>query len=279
MREPPRARGRLAEDMTEPLKPPTRSDHAAHDPMWMAALAARDPDLTPADAVRAQAALESCGPCADLFADLVAVSAAIPSAPIPARPRDFTLTPADAARLRSRGLRRWFSAVGSGRDRITFPLALGLTTMGIAGLLLATVPGAFYGASGGASQVLSTVGAAVPPAGDGNAAAPAAASAAPPAPTSAPAAAPSPAASGSTQAEFGAMSAAPSQDAAEEPVFNGDGGDTASDGTARLNATDLNEDGSIRDGLTGSSALAVVAGVLLLAGLGLFLVRWTARRL
>jgi hypothetical protein len=284
MREPPRARGRLAEDMTEPLKPATRSDHAVHDPMWMAALAAKDPDLAPAELARARSALESCGACADLFADLVAVSAAIPSAAIPARPRDFTLTPADAARLRSRGLRRWFSDIGSGRDRITFPLALGLTTMGIAGLLLATVPGAFYGSAGGA-QVLSTVGAAVPAAGDGTASTPAtepmpaAASAAAPAPTSAPAAAPSVEASGATRSEFGALSAAPSQDAAEEPVFEGDDGDTASDGGERSNATDVSRDGSILDDLTGYSALAVLAGVLLLAGLGLFLLRWTARRL
>ena len=267
--------------MTEPLKPATRSDHAAHDPMWMAALVAKDPDLTPAELLRAEAARESCGACAELFADLVAVSAAIPSAAIPARPRDFTLTPADAARLRSRGLRRWFSAIGSARDGITFPLALGLTTMGIAGLLLATVPGALSG-SGGAAQALSTVGAAVPAAGGGGASAPAAeapaaASAAPPAPTSVRAAAASPAASESTKSEFGAISAAPSQGAAEEPVFEGDGGDTASDGAARLDATDQFS----RDGLIGNdlSALAVVAGVLLLTGLALFVLRWTARRL
>jgi hypothetical protein len=256
----------------------------------MAALAAKDPDLAPAELTRARSALESCGACADLFVDLVAVSAAIPSAAIPARPRDFTLTPADAARLRSRGLRRWFSAIGSARDGITFPLALGLTTMGIAGLLLATVPGALSGA-GGAAQVLSTVGSAVEPAsGGGNgqvpaataapaAEAPAAASAAPPAPTSIRAAASPAEASQSTKSEYGAISAAPSQDAAEEPVFEGDGGDTASDGTARLDATDVSRDGYVGDGLTGSAALALVAGVLLLVGLGLFLLRWTAGRL
>ena len=272
--------------MTDPQTPATRSDHAAHDPTWMAALAAREPDLTPAETTRAQAALESCAVCADLFADLVAVSAAIPSAALPARPRDFTLTPADAARLRSRGLRRWFSAIGSARDGITFPLALGLTTMGIAGLLLATVPGALSG-SGGAAQALSTVGSAVEPASGGGNAAPSAAAALPmpaaasaaPAATAAPAAASSPGESESTKAEYGAMSAAPSQGAAEEPVFNGDGGDTASDGTARMSATDVTQDGYVVDGLTGLSLLAVVAGVLLLAGLALFALRWTARRL
>jgi hypothetical protein len=273
--------------MTEPIKPATRSDHATHDPVWMAALAAKDPDLTPADAARAQAALASCTACADLFADLVAVSAAIPSAAIPARPRDFTLTPADAARLRARGLRRWFSAIGSARDGITFPLALGLTTMGIAGLLLATVPGALTGSAGGAAQTLSTVGSAVEPgSGGGNAAAsaraalpaPPAASAAAPAATSAPAAAASRSASESTKSEFGAMSAAPSGDAPEEPVFNGDGGDTAGDGTAQINATDVSRDGYIGDTFP-MSGLAIVAGVLLLAGLVLFALRWTARRI
>jgi len=144
----------------------------------MAALAARGHDLTPTELDRAHAALESCDQCADLFADLVAVSAAIPTAALPARPRDFTLTPADAARLRSRGLRRWFSAIGSARDGITFPLALGLTTMGIAGLLLATVPSALSGA-GGAAQALSTVGSAVEPASGGRNAAPSAAAALP----------------------------------------------------------------------------------------------------
>ena len=64
--------------MTEPNQPANPADHAAHDPTWMAALATRDPDLSPSERTRAQAALESCGACADLFADLVALSAAIP---------------------------------------------------------------------------------------------------------------------------------------------------------------------------------------------------------
>jgi anti-sigma factor RsiW len=134
--------------MTEPLTPAALEDHAHHDPTWMAALATRDPDLSESERTRAQAALKSCGACADLFADLVAVSAAIPTAALPTRPRDFTLTAADAARLRPGGLRRWLAGIGSVRDGITFPLALGLTTMGIAGLLVATVPAAFSGMGG-----------------------------------------------------------------------------------------------------------------------------------
>ena len=139
------------EDMTEPTQPANPANHAAHDPTWMAALATRNPDLSPTERTRAETALESCGACADLFADLVALSAAIPSAATPARPRDFTLTAADAARLQRRGFACLFKGIGSARDRVTFPLAMGLTTMGIAGLLLATIPSAFSGAGGATS--------------------------------------------------------------------------------------------------------------------------------
>jgi hypothetical protein len=244
--------------MTDPFQPDDPVDHAAHDATWIAALAARDPDLSPTELVRAQAALRACGTCADLFADLVAVSAAIPSAAIQTRPRDFTLTAADAARLRRRGLRGWLTAIGSVRDGVTFPLAMGLTTLGIAGLLVATVPAIMpFGSGGAASPVLSTVGNAIP--------APAAASAAP-----APA----------DGSNLHAMSAEPtSETAGAGEVFSGDDGDAATDGAQRQDAGDMAADASIRDDATGLSVLIVVAATLLVAGLGLFALRWSARRL
>lgn len=273
MREPPRPRGRLVEDMTEPNQ---AANHAAHDPAWMAAFATRDPDLSPTERIRAQTALESCGPCADLFADLVALSAAIPSAAIPARPRDFTLTAADAERLRPRGLRRLLKSIGSARDGVTFPLALGLTTMGIAGLLLATVPalsGLGGATAGAAPEILSTVGDAVP--------APAAASAAP-APASgaaAPAAASAPAASSAGGERTETYGGAPSSDATGGgEVFSGDDGDGRLE-AQRQDAGDMAGDAFIRDDGTGLSTLAIVAATLLIAGLGLFALRWSARRL
>ena len=277
--------------MTEPNQPAIPANHVAHDPTWIAALASRDPDLRPSERTRAEAALTSCEACADLFADLVAVSAAIPSAAIPARPRDFTLTEADAARLRPRGLRRWIASIGSVRDGITFPLAMGLTTMGIAGLLFATVPGALSGMSGDAAagpQSLSTVGAPVQGAGGGApaASARAAASAAP----AAEAASGAPAAS--RDAALAPATAAPvpaesvdkylystepgSEITGEGGVFSGDGEDSAAQ---RQDAAEMALEAAIRDDATGASALAVVAATLLLAGLGLFALRWTARRL
>ena len=121
---------------------PTASgpDHAAHDRAVVAALAARDPDVTGDERQAAQALVAACTECARLHADLVALATALPTAATPRRPRDFTLTAADAERLRGRGWRAWLRRIGSSRDTITRPLALSLTTLGLAGLLVATRP-------------------------------------------------------------------------------------------------------------------------------------------
>jgi anti-sigma factor RsiW len=238
--------------MTEPLQPATRTAHEAHDPTWIAALATRDPDLAPADLATARAAIESCKACADLHADLLAIAAAVPTAALPSRPRDFTLTAADAARLRPAGWRRFLRGIGSARDGVTFPLAMGLTTLGVVGLLVATIP-AFSGA-GGAATALSTVGAAIP----------SDAAAAPPV----------------QGLESMRMSVDPSTES-EGGVFTGgdDGDQPAATPGERLDAAASPEDAAIRDDPTGLSVLVVLAGALLIAGLGLFGLRWSARRL
>ena len=232
--------------------PATPNDHASHDPAVIAALAAHPTDLQGADTAASRARLESCGACADLFADMLAVSAAIPGAAIPSRPRDFTLTPADAARLRPAGWRRIARAVGSARDGFTLPLAMGLTTLGIAGLLVATVPSFGVGGSGAGTTMLT--------------------------PAEAPAASGAPAAEGT---ESLAMSAEPEQSGdTEGGVFTGgDPGDAAQSPGAGPEAAARAEDAAIRDDPTGLSVLVVVAGAMLILGLGLFGLRWSARRL
>lgn len=246
--------------MTEPIQPAITPEHAIHDPMWMAALASRDADLSPQERTRAQAALDSCAACTDLFADLVAVSTALPTAATPSRPRDFTLTPADAARLRPRGLRRWFAAIGSARDGVSFPLALGLTTMGIAGLLVATVPTLL--SSGAATPMeLSTVGAPVDPrVGAGGAA---------------------PGTSGAAAASAAPAQATDVYAATDVPEIAGEGAFTGDDGDASIERQDAKAaaEAAIRDDRTGMSALVVLAGTFLVMGLGLFMLRWSARRL
>jgi hypothetical protein len=222
---------------------PASPSHAEHDPMIVAALVARTPDLPPAALADARAQVAVCTACADLLADLVAIQAAVPEAAIPSRPRELTLSPADAARLRGGGWRRILGIVGSARDGVTRPLALGLTTLGIAGLLVSAIPLGFGGAATGGS-ILSTVGAPIQPA---------------PAPEDA----------------MG-FSAAPQAFGTDDgSVFTGGG--EAADPVARQ--SDAAAEVAAAAERSGLSTLVIVAGAMLIAGLGLFGLRWSARRL
>ena len=66
--------------------------------------------------------------------------AATAGLPAPRRTRDFRLTDADAARLRQTRWRRLLGRFGDPRLAFTRPLATGLVTLGIAGLVLASAP-------------------------------------------------------------------------------------------------------------------------------------------
>ncbi len=92
-------------------------------------------DLAGAERGRAEALVESCAGCAALRADLTAIRGALVSLPVPPRRRDFQLSPEDASRLRPTAWRRllgWLAAPGS----TVRPLATGLATLGVVGLLL-----------------------------------------------------------------------------------------------------------------------------------------------
>lgn len=294
--------------MTDPRLPSIAPDHARHDRLLVAALADRGTDaLTPRERAQAEAQLAACRECAALHADLVMLTAAVPSAAIPTRPRDFTLTPADVERLRPRGLRRLIGLIGSSSDVFTRPLALGLTTLGIVGLLVASMPGVLSGfGSAGAAAVLSTFGnaeAPQPPVSAG-AVAPSAAAAAPSAaaePPSIAAAAPSAAASEAGLAAASAPSrAAPQAAGSYGPASELDAGASASGGDGskaaygadngapetngnRQNAGGATEPApglsSLGEGAGSVSLLVLIAGTMLIVGLGLFAIRWSAHRL
>jgi hypothetical protein len=134
--EPGATTARLSGVMTDPR--PTASAHATHDTLLVASLA--DHSVAAAERVVAQALVASCDRCAELNADLAALRDATRALPTPARPRDYTLSAADAVRLRPAGWRRFVAAFGTTRDAFSRPLAVGLTTLGIAGLLVATIP-------------------------------------------------------------------------------------------------------------------------------------------
>lgn len=118
--------------------------HAGHDPLRVAGALDRGARLSPV--------LDLCGRCAGLYADLVALTAALPIAAMPVRRRGFTLTADDARRLRPARWRAWWAVVGSARDAFTRPLAIGFTTLGLAGLLLTAAPTVLVGMGGSSSS-------------------------------------------------------------------------------------------------------------------------------
>ena len=115
------------------------TSHDRHDTMLVAALAAGD--LAATDRDQAIALTASCADCATLRDDLIAITRATASIPPPiaASGRDFRLTPTDAARLRPGGWRRLVAAFSAPRTTFTRPLGVGLTTLGLVGLLIGNV--------------------------------------------------------------------------------------------------------------------------------------------
>jgi hypothetical protein len=115
--------------------PDLHPEHARHDPMLVAADAAGDQGDD-----WHHARLQACADCGRLADDLRAIASAIASLPAARRERDFTLTPARAAHLQSRW-RRLLSTFRPGRSPVVPRLAASLTSLGVAGLLLASLPG------------------------------------------------------------------------------------------------------------------------------------------
>jgi len=137
---------------------PAPSDHAAHDPLLVAAHAAGD--ASGADLERAAALLASCPECARLHRDLRALPLALASAPSPSRPRDFRLTAEQAASLRAPSGWRRLLAPLSGARSAAGPLAASLAALGLAGLVLG---GGLNGAFSDGAGTAATAGAAAGP--------------------------------------------------------------------------------------------------------------------
>jgi hypothetical protein len=111
--------------------------HGVHDQLLVAAFAAGDAMGT--DREHARALVEACPRCAALAADLRSIAAAAAQLPAPIRRRDFRLTPADAERLRPHGMRRLVGAVAGRRLQRAYPIAAGLTMLGLTGLLVSSI--------------------------------------------------------------------------------------------------------------------------------------------
>ena len=122
------------------------ADHGAH---------ARHDRFAIADAVGGGAlpsTLRTCPACGALHADLISLQRAVRQAWVPRRTRDLRLTLRDATRLRKHRLRRLVERIGTQRDAITRPLALSFTGLGVAGLMLSTIPSVLPLGSVGAAR-------------------------------------------------------------------------------------------------------------------------------
>ncbi|HVL54750.1 MAG TPA: hypothetical protein VM344_10890 [Vitreimonas sp.] len=266
--------------------PEPHPSHQTHDQLLVAAHVAGD--TAGRDLDEAQRLLAGCPSCAELAADLRALARASSDLPTPVRSRDFRLSPNDAARLRRGGWRRFVGVLAGPRFAFAQPLGAAVAALGLAGFLFVALPGVPLGSAGAAP--LSPVGREVPDA------APYAATA--PAPENGAAGAPlggedrasggdaqggetsvddnqaQPAAGGSPQP--GKQAPDPDAPAAEPPGdgagAEGQGG--VEEGGGRTSARDAQLAQASSD-----TTLAILSGSFLIIGLGLFGLRWTARRL
>ena len=125
--------------------------HSGHDELLIARLYGDDVD----DAERALALdlMADCRECAELFADLGTIAVATADVPVRTRPRDFTLTEKDAARLRHQR-RAWRPAIlGAGLRR---SFGGSLAALGLAGALMTGAVSLLGGAGSTASTLAQT---------------------------------------------------------------------------------------------------------------------------
>lgn len=270
-REPVPAGTRLTADMTG-----SRS-HAVHDHLLVANLIGRS--VSDSERLRGKEQLAACLDCARLYEDLVALSAATRALLVPSRPRSFVLTTADAERLRVRGWRRLLGLIGSTRDVFSRPLAIGLTTLGLAGLLVATIPSALPGVASSpetlatAEDVARNAAGAAVAAPETSLSEPSAAPAGQAESGSAAASLPEPAPGASPAADLAPMTSAEAAAVGPENPNTSIGGAAGEPGDGFLSSKSL-----APDERTASMTMIVVAGLLFLIGLGLFGLRWVARR-
>jgi len=268
------------------------TDHADHDELRIAAYAAGD--LAGSELRTATELVATCPACARLADDLTIIQAATRRLPAPDRRRDFRLTEADAERLAHRGWRGFLGALAGPRFAFTQPLAAGLATLGLVGILLTALP-AGLGGGFGASTESTTVGGAPESSGDRVASPPealpsgetgaGAAGAANPAPSLT---VPAPVAS-EDAAALEQASPLPAQvpgASAEPPAAPAGSGAVAvppdagqpTEPTAQQKSLAFD---STRDGTAdaGPSPLLLASALLLIGGLGLLALRFGARRI
>jgi hypothetical protein len=131
-------------------------NHDRHDRFLVAALAAGD--LEAQALTDAEELVASCSDCSELLADLRSIAAATAALPLLPRSTDFRLSPETAERLGARGWRGFLVQLADSRFGFSRPLAIGLTTLGLVGVIAGSIPGAMGGASSGSAPGLPAMG-------------------------------------------------------------------------------------------------------------------------
>ena len=273
-----------------PIRPDDVAEHADHDELLLVAFA--DGSLPDAERSAAAALAASCPACARLVDDVRILRTAVRALPAPARGRDFRLSEADAARLRRSGWQRllWplVAPLAAPRFAFTRPLAAALVTAGLAGILVATVPGTLQAPQ----RTLSTIGnsVAIPEGASGDAAAGAAPGASEgltaagvPAPSAAPSVESVPRAAVAPALPAGTLPPGVTMPSVPAPSGSAAAGQLAPAEIPGSAETGSRGAASVPMGVEPRSAgpppLLALALVVLAAGLGLFVLRLAARRL
>jgi hypothetical protein len=249
--------------MTMHRNEPTAGSHDLHDRLLISAHAAGD--LAGRERQAADALLAACEDCRNLHADLLTIVATTHTVPAPFRApaRDFRISPERAATLARGGLWRRLLRPFARPGGAARPLSLAFTTLGVAGLLLAALPTLPLG--GGDALMVQA-----PEMTDGRNAAQ---------PTEAPefVASPGNDTSGEYQPDDTDYGAAASPDAVPGAgAGQGTGaGPTAQPTDGKVSPTSE----VVGDGSSGPSPLVLLSVAFLAAGLGLVLLRLTARQL
>ena len=242
----------------------TAGAHRDHDPILISAAVAGD--LAGGRLIEIRRLLVACGDCRALAADLRAIAAAARHLPPARRHRDFMIDPRAVGRLRRSRWRRFLGAMGGPGFGLAAPVGGALTALGLAGMLLTTVPAVSIGQAGdtespGAARV------------EGDAAVAGATTR-----IDEPVAA-GPGANGANGGGAGPGPVEVASDrsgAGRQEVAGGDLGSTRH-GPRPSTSPAAARDEAPRG--TADTALAVLSGSFLIVGLGLFAMRWTGRRL
>ena len=124
-----------------PIRP---SEHDRHERLLVVRLATND-ELDPSEDARARALVASCPDCAALSRDIQTISRATAVSVTPSRPRDFRLTPHEAAAAHGSPVRRWLARLSSPGMGTLRPLAGAAVAVG---LLLVVAGGGLPGFGG-----------------------------------------------------------------------------------------------------------------------------------